>query len=575
MFNRIAVCAVALAMFSPATAGAQTSPQPPPQPPATGSQVSADKPLTQGELDALVAPIALYPDSLMSLVLMASTYPLEIVQADRLITTRKLSGDLLKAEVDKQVWDESVKSLCATPNVIAMMSSKLDWTQKLGDAVLAQQEDVMDAVQRLRARAQANDKLKTTKEQTVTSRQVNDRSVVVIEQADPAVVYVPQYNPAVAYGSWPYAEYPPYYFPEYGYGYGYAGGALLATGLAFGAGWALGRWAAAGNWWGGGANWGNRNLVVNRPVNINNIGNNWQHRPEHRHGVRYANSNVQQRFGSNNLRDGSGARQDFRGREGGAGDRANAGNRDRAGVADRDRGGRAGDRAGAGDRGRGGAGDRAGAGNRGGAKAGQGNRGGAGKAAAKGGGRPSAAQRPAAGAGRGGAFSGGGGAGAARASAARGQASFAGMGGGGGRSFAGAGGGFRGGGGMSMGGGGFRGGGGGFGGGRGGGGGRRSDIRLKHDIALLGHLDSGLGFYRFSYVGEDTKYVGVMAQDVQKTMPHLVSRDAEGYLRVHYGPLGVKFQTYEEWLKSAPADGQCTRQNDGRARVCTLEWSKP
>jgi hypothetical protein len=133
---------------------------------------------------------------------------------------------------------------------------------------------------------------------------------------------------------------------------------------------------------------------------------------------------------------------------------------------------------------------------------------------------------------------------------------------------------------MSMGGGGFRGGGGGgFGGGRGGGGGggggRRSDINLKHDVALLGHLDNGLGFYRFSYIGEDTKYVGVMAQEVQKTMPHLVSRDAEGYLRVHYGPLGVKFQTYEEWVKSAPADGRCTTHNDGRARVCTLEWSKP
>lgn len=100
---------------------------------------------------------------------------------------------------------------------------------------------------------------------------------------------------------------------------------------------------------------------------------------------------------------------------------------------------------------------------------------------------------------------------------------------------------------MSMGGGGFRGGGGGF---RGGGGGRRSDIVLKHGITLLGHLDNGLGFYRFSYRGESTAYVGVMAQEVQKTMPHLVTRDAQGYLRVFYDRLGLKFQTYQDWLET-------------------------
>ena len=122
------------------------------------------------ELDQLVAPIALYPDTLLSQVLIAATYPLEVVQADRWATQNKnLKGDQLKAEVDKQSWDQSVKSLVATPSVLTMMSQQLDWTQKLGDAVLAQQPDVMDAIQRLRSKAHANNKLPSTKEQKVTS----------------------------------------------------------------------------------------------------------------------------------------------------------------------------------------------------------------------------------------------------------------------------------------------------------------------------------------------------------------------------------------------------------------------
>ncbi len=396
--------------------GAAAQTQSPPQSTATATE--SEQPLKPAELEALVSPIALYPDSLLSLVLMASTYPLEVVQADRWLSTNKLTGDALKAAVGKQGWDDSVKSLAATPSVLSMMSSQLDWTQKLGDAVLAQQEDIMDAVQRLRARAQSNDKLKSTKEQTVSTRQVNDKPVIVIEQADPNTVFVPVYNPAVAYGDWPYAEYPPYYWPDYWAGSGYVAGGLLATGLAFGAGYALGRWASGGNWWGGGVNWGNRNLIVNRPIDINNIGGNWQHRPEHRHGVRYNNANVAQKFAGNNaLRSSAGQRQDFRGRDG------NRPGGDRPGVGDRDRPG--GDRAGFGDRDRPGGADRAGAGNReragaGNAKADRGDRGGkrdaarpdtrakssgkaASKAASKGGGkaanraasnRPSAAARP-------------------------------------------------------------------------------------------------------------------------------------------------------------------------------------
>ena len=133
----------------------------------------------------------------------------------------------------------------------------------------------------------------------------------------PDTIYVPYYDPAVVYGGWPYPAYPPYYFPP---PLGYMPGAVLATGIAFGAGYALGRWASGGNHWGGGVNWGGNNINVNRPVNINNInvgsGNNWQHNPEHRHGVKYSNANVQQKFGNDNVRAGSQDRMDFRGRGG-------------------------------------------------------------------------------------------------------------------------------------------------------------------------------------------------------------------------------------------------------------------
>src|SRR5579864_2556570 len=168
------------------------------QAPAAPASDQSQQLLKPAELDQLVAPIALYPDTLLAEVLMASTYPLEVVQADRWATENKnLKGDQLKAAVEKKGWDDSVKSLVATPSVLAMMSEKLDWTQKLGDAVLAQQPDVMDAVQRLRAKAQANDKLPSTKEQKVSVSQQQDRQVIVIEPAIPDTIYVPYYDPAV------------------------------------------------------------------------------------------------------------------------------------------------------------------------------------------------------------------------------------------------------------------------------------------------------------------------------------------------------------------------------------------
>ena len=137
--------AVALLLALPQLASAQT---PPPSQPASAP---AQQLLAAGQLDALVAPIALYPDALLSEILMAATYPLEVVAADRWVNANKsLQGDALKAALDQQNWDDSIKSLAATPDVLDMMNNKLDWTQQLGDAVLAQQPDVMDAIQRLR-----------------------------------------------------------------------------------------------------------------------------------------------------------------------------------------------------------------------------------------------------------------------------------------------------------------------------------------------------------------------------------------------------------------------------------------
>jgi hypothetical protein len=462
-------------------------------PTATGS---SDQLLKPEELDALVAPIALYPDTLLAQVLMASTYPLEVVQADRWVSDNKnLKGDALKDAVEKQSWDDSVKGLVVTPSVLSMMSGKLDWTQKLGDAVLAQQPDVMDAIQRLRQRAQANNKLQSNKQQTVSVTQQGSRQVIAIQPADPSTIYVPYYDPGVVYGSWPYPAYPPYYW-----GYpGYIGAGVIATGLAFGAGYALGRWASGGGccWGGGSFNWNQNNI---------NIGNGnrataWQHNPQHRQGVRYNNRDVSNRFGGGN-RVNAQNRMDFRGRGGNqvlnpGGDRGNRGN-----VGDRGGNRQAGDRGGnrqAGDRG----GNRQ-AGNRGGGNRQAGNRGGGNRQAGnRGGGNRQAGNRGGGSRGGGNAFSGAGrgGGGAARASAARGRQS---MGGGGGRMAGGGGGGAR----MGGGGGGRGGGGGGRGGG---GGGRRSDIALKHDIVLLGHLDNGLGFYRFSYNGSHKAYVGVIA----------------------------------------------------------------
>lgn len=497
-------------------ASAQSQPAP-----APASAPAQDQLLQPGEIDALLSPIALYPDALIAQVLMAATYPLEVIQASRWLKQNKgLKDDALRAALDKQGWDESVKSLVATPSVLDMMADKLDWTQKLGDAMLAQQTDVMDGIQRLRAKADANNKLQSTPQQKVSKRSEGSKQVIVIEPTNPETMYVPYYDPAVVYGAWPYPAYPPYYW---GASYWPYGGAVLGAGLAFGAGYALGRWTGGG-YWGGNVNWNNNNINISRP---GGGGGNWNHRPEHRQGVRYNNKGVADRMNrGNDIRGGAGNRTDFRGH----GDRPGAGNRpgggDRSGAGNRPGGG---DRPGAGNRPGGGGGQKA-AQRPGGGQKGAGRPGGGQKAAS----RPSGGARPSGGGGGRSAFAGSGGGGrGAMASASRGHASMGGRGGGGAR--------------MGGGGGGRGGGGGGRGGG---GGGRRSDIALKHHVILLGHLDNGLGFYRFSYNGSEKAYVGVMAQEVQTVRPDAVIRGHDGYLRVFYDKLGLQFQTYDRWLST-------------------------
>jgi Protein of unknown function (DUF3300)/Chaperone of endosialidase len=525
--NKMTSSALALALLLAGSCGAmaQTDNNAAPAAPPPAADQSQQL-LSAGELDALVAPIALYPDSLVAEVLMASTYPLEVVEAQRWAAANKnLQGDQLKGAVDKQSWDNSVKSLVATPSVLDMMSEKLDWTQKLGDAVLAQQPDVMDAIQRLRLKAQANNKLASTPQQTVTTQQQEGKQVIVIAPTQPDTMYVPYYDPGVVYGAWAYPDYPPYYFGAPGY----IAGGLLATGLAFGAGYALGRWGYGGYGWGGGMGWGNNNINVSRNFNNVNINNrNWSHDSVHRQGVRYNNANVAQRFGGNNLAGGAQARADFRGRGGAQGlqpgNRPNVGGGAAAGNRPNISNLNPGNRPNAGNRPS--AGNRPAAGNR----PNVGNRPAAVNRPSAGGNRPSGGgfNRPAGG----NAFGNIGSGNRASFDANRGHAS---LGGGG---FGGGGGGAR-----------FGGGG---GGGRGGGGGggvrRRSDMRLKHDIVLLGHLDDGLGFYRFTYNGGRQRYVGVIAQEVKRILPEAVVRGRDGYLRVDYAKLNLTFQTYAEWI---------------------------
>jgi hypothetical protein len=212
------------------------------------------------ELDRMLAPIALYPDSLLAQILVAATFPDQVVEADRWLKDRQgLRKDQLNDELDKQDWDLSVKALIPFPQVLAMMDKDLEWTTKLGEAFMAQQKEVMASVQNMRQKAYANGNLKSNDQQKVA---VSGEDIE-IQPANPEIVYVPYYDPAVVYGGWWWPGYPPYAFYPYGFDPWMTFGALgFFAGIAVGAYW---------NWGWGSWNWGRGycNVNVNRNVNIN------------------------------------------------------------------------------------------------------------------------------------------------------------------------------------------------------------------------------------------------------------------------------------------------------------------
>ncbi|MGH8648974.1 MAG: DUF3300 domain-containing protein, partial [Burkholderiales bacterium] len=259
----------------------------------------------QEEIDQLVAPIALYPDSLISQVLMASTYPLEVVQADRWAKQNKnLKGDALAAALEKQSWDPSVKSLVAFPQILHRMDEQLDWTQRLGEAFLAQEPHVMDAIQGLRQQAARAGNLRSNEQMRVVPE---DRHIA-IEPARPQVVYVPYYDPAVVYGPWWWPAYPPVYWapwPGYFVGPAYAPGFFWGSGIVISTGFFFGHF-----------DWHHRHVkvahvhhrhppiqaerraIVHHPPDASGTGPaRWQHDPIHRRGVPFRHTVLRQQFG--------------------------------------------------------------------------------------------------------------------------------------------------------------------------------------------------------------------------------------------------------------------------------------
>ena len=300
------------------------------QQPAASAQTGAaadEKPKLKSpdQLDSLVAQIALYPDPLLAQVLAASTYPLEIVQAQRWLKANpKLQGEELTKAAAKQPWDASVQALVAFPQALVLLDANIQWTTELGNAFLDQQTDVMDAVQRMRMKAKNAGKLETTKEQKIEVKTVEQKTIVEIQPANPQVIYVPQYQPTVVYGAPPAYAYPPMTYPP---GYAVATAAVsFGVGVMMGAFWSG---CCGGGGWGWGCGWGNNNITINNNFNnrygynnINNIqggnrtnvgsgnrgGNTWQHNPSHRGAVPYSNRSTAQRFGGS-ARDGVGNTQ--------------------------------------------------------------------------------------------------------------------------------------------------------------------------------------------------------------------------------------------------------------------------
>ena len=302
-----------MGLLLPGNVAAQTQ-QPPPPADQAAAKIPAD------QLDSLVAPIALYPDPLLSQTLVASTYPLEVIQLQQWMAQHKdLKDKALADAVAKQDWDPSIQSLAGLPEVVKLLADNIKWTTDLGNAFLAQQNDVMDAVQRMREKAKDAGNLKSSEQQKVEVKTVESKQVIVVEQANPQVVYVPSYNPTVVYGAPVYA-YPPIAYPPPGY---YAAGMAISfgVGVAMGAMW--------GGGWGYNCGWGgNNNVTINNNnnfvnnsnrqninggnrVNANNRGGNstWQHNPQHRGGAPYSDRSTANKYGGTARGDSMQSRQ--------------------------------------------------------------------------------------------------------------------------------------------------------------------------------------------------------------------------------------------------------------------------
>ena len=301
------VAVLCAALLIPANVGAVPFPYPQA---ATTTASSAAARIPNDELDSLVAPVALYPDPLLAQVLAASTYPLEIVQLQQWLTKHPdLKGEALAAAVEKQNWDPAVQGLAALPDVVKRLGDDIGWTNALGNAFLAQQGDVMDAVQRMRKKASDTGNLKTTEQQKVTTQVVQTKEVIVIQQANPQVIYVPAYNPVVVYGP-PIYPYPPIYYPPVGY---YAAGVAIGfgVGVAMGAFWG-GGWGYGPRWGYGSVNVNVNNRYVNhynRSGSYNRYGGNWNHNPQHRGGAPYADRGTANRYGGTARGDSRATRQ--------------------------------------------------------------------------------------------------------------------------------------------------------------------------------------------------------------------------------------------------------------------------
>jgi len=315
--RQLARVAIVLTLL-PALATGQTQPAPPaanPAPIGAPGPRASSATFSKEQLEQLAAPIALYPDSLLSQVLMAATYPADVAEAAKWSKANKdMKGDAAVQAVQNQPWDPAVQSLAAFPQVLQAMGDQPDWVQNLGDAFLASSKEMLDAVQRLRAKAQTAGNLKSNEQQKViVEAAAPQQTVIKIEPAQRDVIYVPAYDPTVVYGTWPYPYYPPYYWSPYSYYYpGYYPGAF-AAGVFWG--------AAIGSILWGGCNWGGGDININtdrfNQVNhnrqIDRSQNKFQHNAANRKGVPYRDQASRDKYGQG--RGGAEARNNYRGRD--------------------------------------------------------------------------------------------------------------------------------------------------------------------------------------------------------------------------------------------------------------------